>query len=302
MMDQQRIAEPGAWPVACLGPGRVGTALTRALAAAGYPIAAVGGGSAGWAERLAEQTGARVVASPYRDLGALCRLVVVTTPDHCFEQIAAELGNHADLPPGSCLLHASATEPAEVLRPAAGGRSGIACVCLHPIRPFPDRHQGPDLFRGCLMGAEGTGWGYDLVVEIARRLGGQVVKIPPHDKALYHAAGVMSANGVMALAWAGRCMAEQLGLGDTFYRQGLLRLMADALDAVHRQGLPEALTGPISRGDVETVRRHLLVLEERLPELAACYREIGRLVLALARQGERLSQEEGEALRQLLGE
>lgn len=294
------VLVPAEWPVACIGPGRVGTALTRALAARGFPVTRVGGGSGEWARRLADEVGAEVIEPPYIGLGAAARLILVTTPDRLFTPVAEELGKGAGLAEGTLLLHTSATEPAEILRPAAAGRDGVLFASIHPMRPFPDRERGPEQFQGTVLGVEGSGEGGAIARGLALLLGGHVVEIPVGGKAFYHAAGVMAATGVMGLARAGQRMAADLGLDASFVEKGIVGGMRAALQAVADRGLPRALTGPISRGDADVVARHLEAVTDRMPDLAELYRELARINLEMAEAAGVLEEKELDALRKVI--
>lgn len=298
-IPSQEITPPQ-WPVACLGPGRVGSALSRALAGLGFPIVAVGGGSAAAADRLARELETEVVVEPYSGLGERARLVLVTTPDRSLTDVARGLARSADMKQGACLVQTSATEPAEILRPAAGGRDGVLCLSFHPLKPFPDRERGLPYFKEIIIGIEGDGDARLLGHSLARLLHGYPLDVSTCDKAVYHAVGVMAFTGVMALAWAAEQVARGLELDQTFIDRGILPSMSAAVEAVKTLGLPEGLTGPISRGDAEVVSRHMMMLSERFPELVPIYREVALLNLRMVEEGGGLGEEAVERLRQAL--
>lgn len=295
-----RGIEPSQWPLACIGPGRVGCALSRALAGLGFPVVAVGGGLSGWDERLAAELGAEVTAEPYGGLGGKARLILVTPPDHSLAAAAAAIGAGAALKPGTCIIQTSATVPAEVLRPMSGETEGIYCLSLHPLKPFLDRERGLEHFSGAVFGIEGVDEARTLGHALAGLLNGHPLDITPRDKAVYHAVGVMAFTGVMALAWAAQRTAEGLDLDPSFLENGILPNMSAAAEAVREQGLPRGLTGPISRGDADVVSDHMKVLAERFPELVPIYREIGLLNLRMVEEEGRLDGEMVKRLRQAL--
>ena len=303
MSQNERGRDPGPvrpedWPLACIGPGRVGAALTRALHGLGFPVRAVGGGSGVWARRLAEEAGARAVPAPYEGLGEEVRLVLVTTPDSAFEEVASELDARAGLRPGTVLLHTSATEPADILR--AGGTEGILCLSLHPMRPFPDREGDAALFQDIVLGLEGDEEALALGRWLASALEGHPVEIDPDRKALYHAAGVLAAAGVMALDWSSSRIAADLDLDAEFLEKGIRRGMENVLDVVREPGLPEGLTGPVSRGDVSVVARHLEAVRRLGPAFEDLYRAVARVNLDVARRQGRLDRKELEEMERLL--
>ena len=310
MSDRQQsvpAVHPAEWPTACIGPGRVGTALTRALHGLGFPIMAVGGGDGTWAGRLAEEVGAQVVDAPYEGLGEDIRLVTVTTPDSAFGQVARELAGSAHLRAGTILLHTSATEPASVLRARREDGSswlaeGVRCLSMHPMRPFPDRQGTRERFEDAVLGLEGDMEALPMGRWLARELGGHPVELDTGQKALYHTAGVLAAAGMMALDWAASRIAEQLELEDVFMEKGIRRGMEEVLALVREPGLPEGLTGPISRGDIEVVTHHLEAARRLGPDYERLYRAIARINLEVARRQGRVARERLDALQQLLEE
>jgi predicted short-subunit dehydrogenase-like oxidoreductase (DUF2520 family) len=297
-LDSKEPIVPGEWPLACLGPGRVGSALTRALSSLGCPVVAVGGGTGEWAARLAAETGAEVVTPPWTGLGERVRLVLVTVPDRFLGEVAEQLGREAGLRGGTLLLQASATEPADVLR-AAAGAPGCACLSFHPLRPFPDRAGDESAFRGVFTALEGDEPGLLFGHWLADALGARSVRIAAADKTLYHAAGVMSATGLIALARAAARIAGGLDLPGDFVAAAVVPGMRAALEGLERHGLPRALTGPVMRGDDGVVARHLEALRRLDPRLAELYRVLLRLNLENAAEAG-LDEEGVERLRRLL--
>lgn len=281
--------EPPEWPVACIGPGRVGSALVRALAAAGFPIALIGPRGAA-SEALASEVGAETMDAPYAGLGERARLIVVTTPDDAIGAVAGEIAGAGELRPGAALVHASATELSGTLAGDAARRD-LLYLSLHPFKPFADRGRGPEHFHGVFLAVEGEGAARELGHELARLIGGRGIDLSPESKALYHAAGILSATGAMALARAATIIASLIGLEEAFVSEAILPGMHAAVDIAGEQGLPEGLTGPVSRGDVRVVARHLDALRQHAPELVPLYLEVARLNLRMAAEGGTLDEE-----------
>lgn len=273
------------WSFACIGPGRVGSALSRALAELGFPPVAVGGGGSGAAEELAQELGAQILTEPYSGLGDRARLIVVTPPDSELDKAAAALGEGAGIRAGACVLQTSATLTASTLEPAAAGTEGVHLLSLHPMKPFPDRDRDLRHFADLVIGVEAVGKASAFGDALALLLGGNPIQLTPDVKGEYHAAGVMAFTGIMALAGAVGDLAEKMGLDKIFYEKGILPGMKAAIEAVESRGLPDALTGPVSRGDVEVVAQHLEELNESMPGLVPLYRELARINVRVASDG-----------------
>ena len=117
---------------------------------------------------------------------------------------------------------------------------------------------------------------------MASALGGGWIVVPPGRKALYHLSGVLVSNYVVTLVKAATALWEELGVPEPQARKALLALLAGTLRNIRTLGIPGSLTGPIARGDVGTVQRHLSELEARLPGLLDTYRSLGLLTVPIA--------------------
>ncbi len=125
---------------------------------------------------------------------------------------------------------------------------------FHPLQAFnrPD----PCLWEGITVGFEGTEGAKVLVRSLASRLPIRVVEIPPEKKALYHAAAVFVSNLIYAPLLAGEEIFSSLGLT----REDYARLVKVSFNNFLLKGI-DGLTGPLIRGDVDTVKRHLEILK-----------------------------------------
>ena len=300
--EQGKGLQPSAWPVACIGPGRVGSALCRALSELGFPVVAVGGGSGEWSRQLASELGADLIEEPYAGLGEKARLILVTPPDNNLADTAVSIGRSAALETGSCLLQTSATEPAEALLSAAAGTEGITCLSFHPMKPFNDRKQGLEYFGGTILGIEGDGRAKAIGHALADLVGGHPLDISRQDKSIYHAAGVLAFTGVMALAWVAEQISEHLDLDRAFIKKGIVPNMSTAAETVLEPGLPEGLTGPVSRGDVEVVQQQIRALADRFPDFLPVYREVALLNLRMLEKDGLLERDVIERLKEVLSE
>jgi len=294
-----RGIQPREWPFACIGPGRVGCALSRALAELGFPAVAVGGGSRGTAEVLAQELGAEVIIDPYTGLGDRVRMILLTPPDRELEGVARSLMSGAELGRGVCLIQTSASLPSSILD-VADPEGNFFLLSFHPLKPFPDRDRDLRQFFDTLIGIEGDDQAFYFGESLALQLGANPVRLSPEVKSAYHAAGVMALTGVMALAWAVDRMGESMDLKREFMTKGILPGMRTAIEAVETHGLPGCLTGPVSRGDVHVIAGHLEVLAESNPELVPLYRQILLTTLRIAEEGGQLDGDAAGRLHALL--
>jgi len=147
--------------------------------------------------------------------------------------------------------------------------------------------------RTCSPGLEA--WADEIV---RRDLHGVPVAVAESDRALWHAAAVTAANGFVAVLGAGEAILRAIGVERA---QGVLApLVTSVRDNAQEQGAARALTGPIARGEISVVQRHLDALRERAPEMVAAYLASAESVLLAAERDGRLDDEVDRRLRDTL--
>jgi predicted short-subunit dehydrogenase-like oxidoreductase (DUF2520 family) len=153
---------------------------------------------------------------------------------------------------------------------------------FHPLAAFAS----PDtpLPTGLTFAIEAQGVLHQQLWTIAQDVGGHPLALDPADKTLYHAAAVIASNYTVTLAALATQLFERMGATPDQALQALLPLMRTTLDNMEDQGLPQALTGPLLRGDVSTVQRHLLALDHSVPHVGVLYRCLAHGTLPLAQQ------------------
>ncbi len=259
--------------IGVIGAGRVGTALALALSERGHRIAAVSSRRDNTARALARRiAGAEPVAAS--DVVARCDLVFLALPDPCVASVAAEHLWRA----GQAVVHTSGALDLSVLEPAAA-RDALP-GSFHPLRAFAAGEAGGNPFAGITCGIAGPPSLAPRLVELAAALGARALRIDGVDRSLYHAAAVFSAGFGVALLAAARRVWALAGLPEAEARTALAPLLMGAAANAAAQPLERALTGPIARGEPDTVERHLAKLE-REPELAALYRALAAQLLEL---------------------
>lgn len=249
--------------IGIVGRGRVGGAFARAFAAAGDEIVHLGRGD----DRAPLSS---------------CDVVIVAVPDDALHEVVDELV--PALPEAVLLLHTSASRSLDVLA-AHGERIGI----LHPPIPVASPEQP---LQGIRFGALATAVARRDLEALIERIGGRAHWIRPEDQVRYHAALVHASNHLVALA---ADAAEMLGADADL----LSPLLSATLSNLEELGPEAALTGPIVRGDVDTVRAHLAAVPQ---DLRASYRANALRALALAIRSGRLDRARAVALEQLLRE
>jgi predicted short-subunit dehydrogenase-like oxidoreductase (DUF2520 family) len=264
--------------VAIIGPGRAGTAVALAAAEAGYHMDAVAGRGETALERfVALAPTARIMPAAQATRSA--DLVVLAVPDHAVGPVARELAVAEAVAPGSRWIHLAGSLGLGVLQPIR--LAGAQIAACHPAQTLPDPEAGRVALDGCAWAVTATDASRSWARRLVRDLGGEPFDVADADRAAYHTAMSLGANAVSAFVTLARELL--LGVGVTEPEAFLTPLSVAAAEGAARDGA-RALTGPVRRGDAETVATHLRELAVVMPEAVAAYREAARLALGQARR------------------
>lgn len=285
--------------IAIVGPGRVGVALGMLAARAGLNVRAVAGRDASAARTAAGRIGAGVRACDPGEAAGSADLVLLTVPDDAIADVCARLAEAGAFRRGAVVAHCSGGLDSSVLAPARN-TCGCAIGSMHPLQTFPTADAAVERLPGSYCFIEGDERAAGTLEQLARAIGANPVPIDPPGKALHHTAAVTACNYLVTLLDAAGRLAETAGVDPETYRRALEPLMRTTLDNALSMGPERALTGPIVRGDVDTVRRHLAAIAGLDENTAALYRAAGRCTIDLAVRSGRLDERRANDLRDLL--
>jgi predicted short-subunit dehydrogenase-like oxidoreductase (DUF2520 family) len=290
-----RHSEPGEPPaIGVIGAGAVGTALGAALHRAGWPVVAVGSRDEARRNRFRSLVpGARAFAEAAPVLDE-AELIILSVPDDAIPNLATELKLYG----GQALVHTSGVLGAEVLEPARA--AGTQIGAFHPLVAFADTERAIDALRGATIAVEGDDELASLLATMAEALGATAVRLAPGSKAAYHAAAVLSAGGFVALLDAIAELGKAAGLDEAGSLAVYGGLIEQTLGNARALGIRAALTGPMTRGDVGTLERHLDALARLAPAALPLYRAAAEREIALAEARGSLAPHAAESMRRLL--
>lgn len=254
-----------------IGAGRLAASFAAGLRDAGYRVASVASSRPEPARALALAVKADAAAA--QEVADMCDLVFVTVPDSGIAAVAGEMRWRV----GQAVVHCSGALGLDVLTPAA--EAGALTGCFHPLQSFSSHEGEAAGFRSITCGIEAAGELGPALERMASDLGARTVRLEGVDRAKYHAAAVFVSNYVVSLMAAAENTWEAAGLPRDAARPALAPLLRGATQNVAARELAEALTGPVARGDVATVERHLATLHD--PQLRDLYRRLGAELLTL---------------------
>jgi predicted short-subunit dehydrogenase-like oxidoreductase (DUF2520 family) len=284
--------------IGIIGPGRMGLALGTALSQtrAYDGIIYYGRSPEPPPHPLFDGRGDVQYRPGWGPLPDQASLLILAVPDDVLHEVANDVALTGPAPRGAVALHLSGALSTDILTPLH--EVGFMIGSLHPLQTVADPWSGADRLRGSAFAVAGEPAAVMAARRIIGALDGQTLVIPPALRPVYHAAAVFASNYVIAAtATVARVLAEA-GVSEEDAVAAALPLMRGTMDNVEQLGLGAALTGPVARGDIDTVRLHLSRLSTRERQL---YAALGLETVRLARAAG-LDPDRAAALESLLAE
>jgi predicted short-subunit dehydrogenase-like oxidoreductase (DUF2520 family) len=273
-----------------IGAGTVGTALAARLSQSGYPIAAVASRTKASAQKLSDAVGYCPVFDSNQEAADHAELIFITTPDDAIAPVVAEIKWH----PGQSVIHCSGADSVASLEPAR--KAGAEVGAFHPLQTFASLEQAMENMPGSTFALEAEEPLLATLKEMATALGGNWVLLKASDKVLYHASAVIACNYLVTLVKLASDLWQTFDVPPPQATQALLPQLRGTLHNIETIGIPQCLTGPIARGDIGTINKHLDALAKTTPQLLSSYRELGRQTIPIALAKGKIDQTQAKEL------
>lgn len=272
--------------ISIIGAGRVGQTLGRLAREAGYEI-----GDVLCRTRRSALAATRFIGagSPQAARGArlsAADLVLISTPDDRIEEAADLVRSNIESLKGASALHTSGSLSSEALAPLYG----VSVGSCHPLQTFESPVRALDLVSRSYFCIEGEPRAVRSARRLVRSFGSPHFEIPTGMKGLYHAAAVMASAGLVSLLSISLEMLARCGLDDARSRRVLMPLVEGTVANVRAVGPARAVTGPVRRGDMKTIRRNM----ESLARVDSRWLEVYKLL------NERAASLAGKSLKNLM--
>ncbi|HAR35815.1 MAG TPA: DUF2520 domain-containing protein [Acidobacteria bacterium] len=277
-----------------IGAGRVGTALAAALTRKGLNLKYLADPLPGRARQARKMIGQGRATTDNKLAARSAGIIFICVPDDLIPVVVKEL---QDLDwQGKYVFHTSGACASDLLRPLSA--KGARVASFHPAQTFAGDLPEPGLFKGIFIGLEGQPEAVKLGQKLAARLGAQALLLSAREKPLYHLALSISSNFLIVLLNEVRELLRASGLEEKTILEILTPLLDKTLQNVKKLGIESSLTGPVVRGDLGTVKKHL-ALTSKQPGLDRAYRALASQALKIAgRRG--LNPKKIRALKRLL--
>jgi predicted short-subunit dehydrogenase-like oxidoreductase (DUF2520 family) len=267
---------PARLKIGVIGTGRVGSVLGAALARAGHTVVAASGVSEASVRRARRSLPGVPLRDPH-EVTARAELVLLTVPDDALPGLVGGLAATGAELAGRLLVHTSGRHGTGVLAPAVS--RGALPLALHPVMTFTGRPDDIDRLEGSCFGVTAPEQLRPAAEALVIEMGGEPVLIREEDRGLYHAALASAANHLVGLVAEAADLLRAAGAANPARMLG--PLLHAALDNALRHG-DAGLSGPVARGDADTVARHIDVLGRASPQALAAYLALARLTAGRA--------------------
>ena len=223
-------------------------------------------------QKLVERIGCTPHTSP-QEVSRSADILFITTNDAAIRNVVDTLADRKAFYEGQVVVHMSGAQSSEVLDRAK--MFGANVLSVHPLQSFANVDGAVKNLPGSVFSIEGDRDAYDAAVCIVETLQGEYFFIDRKAKPLYHAGACVVSNYLVTLIDFGVKLLESTGIPRSAGVKALLPLIQGTVNNIEDIGIPRALTGPIARGDLSTIVKHLDCLEEMAPELMKLYSWLG---------------------------
>jgi predicted short-subunit dehydrogenase-like oxidoreductase (DUF2520 family) len=255
----------------------VGGNLALHLQRQGYPIGALIEPRREALTILAQQIQCPLLTSDLAQLPPTIDVILIATPDQAIATVGRKLVQLNYPFKNKYVFHFSGALPASHLGFLEEYAARIASC--HPIQSFIAIENGLTNLTGIYFGLEGNPAAVRLAKSLVRDLGGIPLEIPSEQKSLYHAACVSASNFLVALVLMAANILSKVGFGQSQSVECLLPLLETTLSNLKSSGVQDALTGPVRRGDWQTVKSHLQSLADQSPEFYPVYQNFTQILV-----------------------
>lgn len=272
-------------------------ALGKHLADAGYTPIGFSSRSMTSAKRIEKVVGGKGICfdRPW-EAAKVAGIVFITTPDHAIEETCRIIVKNRGIREKSIVLHCSGALPSTILSSVHSCHASAGS--MHPLQSFAaENSKNP--FQNIMVAVEGDEDAIQMAEAIACDLGAQPFNIRTEGKTLYHAAAVVASNYLVTLMDLSFKLIAASGVSESDAYNVLKPLIKGTLTNIENVGIPDALTGPIARGDAEIVEKHMAAIRLLSPDLLAQYKMLGSATIKIALAKGTLSEDAAKQLLQI---
>jgi len=279
--------------IGIIGTGRLGKNLLYYLIEKKIEISGVFNSRTQTSEETREITGSKVFSNP-NELVEASEIIFITTPDDIIEKTALEISKSDIKIKDKFFFHCSGSLPSTILLSLKN--KGSFTASFHPLQSFAGLLVSKNPFKGIVMGIEGENEAVDIGKNLAILLGSVPFTLKTEGKTLYHAAAVIASNYLVTLTDISLSFLEAAGIEKENGLQIIAPLIRGTLENIMAKGTGKALTGPVARGDSQTIKSHRKSILQSIPEMGSFYKIMCEHTVKIAKESGHLGEKEAETI------
>jgi predicted short-subunit dehydrogenase-like oxidoreductase (DUF2520 family) len=261
-----------------IGAGRAATGLAIGLESSGYNVSSISSRNFVSAKTLAQHIQNATPLATAQEVANQCNVIFITTPDDVIQSIAENVRWNEN----SIVLHCSGAKTLSILDLAK--LQGASVGSLHPMQTFSETINKGTNLSGITFAIEGESDVLRTLESIVLGLKGYPIQIDPKYRSLYHLSGFLACGAVVTLLAAAASIWKTIGYSESRGVEVLIPLVKNTLSNIENRGIADSMTGPVTRGDVNTIEDHLKGLQEYMPEIRDIYALISKFSATLSRK------------------
>ncbi|WP_202709217.1 DUF2520 domain-containing protein [Sporosalibacterium faouarense] len=282
-----------------IGAGKVGTAFGIYLNNQGFAIHGYHSRTIESAQRAADLTDS-IAENTIDKLVKNSDIIFITTNDDEIASICNFLVEENLLSKGQILVHMSGASSSKIFHRAK--EKGCSVYSLHPLQSFADIEKAVKDLKNTVFSLEGDEDKIDILENMLKSMGNSYFKIESDEKPIYHAAACVVSNYLVSLMDYGLSLFESIGINKTDGFKALHPLIEGSIKNIYELGTEQALTGPIVRGDTETILKHLKAIQNKKADSLKLYQTLGLETLNLAKRAKLRDENKEKELENILKE
>ena len=262
--------------IGLIGAGTVATTFAVKLAEGGFPVVAVADAKPAMAQRMAGLVKGCQIYDTNQGVVDAADLVIIAT----WDQAMIPVINEINWRPDKGVVHTSGFFGTDILEPAK--RAGARVGGFHPAQLFANLDQALGVLPGstfCLLGEPPL---LDTLKEMVSALKGNWIVLKPEEKPLYHVALAFASDFTMVCNKIATDLFQRFGVPPSESIKAIAPIIRGTVDSIINLGFPDCFSGPITRGDLSVIGKHVETLEKNQPDLAAIFKALDRHIIPMA--------------------
>lgn len=284
--------------ISFIGAGKVGTSLAYLLKRKGYDVFGIASRTINSAQKAYEFIGDIIYSNDIYMFIEDSDVVFITTNDDAILTVINGIKENCEIKEGQIFIHTSGSISAEVFKPLED--LGALGISIHPLQTIANPQEGIKNIIGSLFAIDGNEKAFEFAKQLVNDLEGEAYFIESEKKPLYHLSAVIACNYFVTLMNKSVNLFKKVNIDEKIGTEGLIKLVKGTLNNIERLGTEMALTGPISRGDISTVKDHIESMKKYASDTLELYKTLGIYTLEVALKKGSIDKDKAKKIKEIL--